>query len=111
LAFVKTFDRFQSQIGELTLQVTKFTISLAFDLVNEGERWLKKGKWDEKLLNQFLKPEYTNSDWSRGIPSKWLQYQWRNVMGIVQRYVTCEGRFSLVNKFHMGFLLHISGDR
>jgi hypothetical protein len=98
------------EIGKLTFMVTYWHISEVFHLSTERECWFKKVKVEERHLNQFLKREHTNPDWSRGISRKWLKDQWREVLKIIQRYLTCDGRYSIINKFHMRFLLHITGD-
>lgn len=34
---------------------------------------------------------------------------WRDIMQIIQRYVTCEGRFATIYIYHMRFLQHVLG--
>ena len=34
--------------------------------------------------------------------------EWREVIGILQSYITCEGRFALVFKYHVRFLQHLN---
>jgi hypothetical protein len=33
-----------------------------------------------------------------------------NFVPVVQKYITCEGRFSTIHLYHMRFLLHLNGD-
>lgn len=81
-----------------------------FDLDIEGERCFKKVEIDEGTLNEFLKPKFQNSNWSTSISIKWLDDHWRFVMLLVKEYITCEGRYCHVCRFHMCFLLHIVGE-
>jgi len=64
---------------------------------------------DEKALNRFLKDEYQNPNWSVGVHINYLKDIWRDMITLVKQYITCEGRFSHVFRFHMHFLLHLSG--
>jgi hypothetical protein len=62
-------------------------------------------------LNHFLKPEYHNPSWGKGIKRSWLKNEWNEVLKMVQRYITYEGRFSIILLYHMRFLFHLFGDK
>jgi len=62
------------------------------------------------LVNHFLVPEHKNPNWSQGIPHKWLKEEWKIVLEVVQRYITCEGMFSVVIHYHISLLMHLNGD-
>ena len=51
MAFAQTFDGFQVQVGGLTMYISEGTITETFKLDIIGDRWFKKGKVDETLLN------------------------------------------------------------
>jgi hypothetical protein len=76
-----------------------------------GERWFKKGKLPAEVCNKFLVAEHQNPDWSQGIPILWLKEEWRGIMSTIQRYITGEGRFSIVHCYHIRFLMHLNGDK
>jgi hypothetical protein len=75
-----------------------------------GERWWKKEMLHADLVNQFLVPEHQNPNWSQGIPQKWLKEEWKSVLEAIRRYITCEGRFSVVHCYHIILLMHLNGD-
>lgn len=110
MAFAQSFDGFQAQVEGMTMYISEGTIAETFKLDIVGDRWFKKGKVDETLLNQFLPLEHQNPDWSRGIPLSFLLKEWRMVMFLVKNYISCEGRYNLVFRYHMNFLLHMTGD-
>jgi hypothetical protein len=56
-------------------------------------------------------PEHHNTGCSQGIPNKWLEAEWQSVLAVVQKYITCEGRFSIIHFYHMHFLMHLNGDQ
>ena len=49
-------------------------------------------------------------DWKYGIPASWLKEDWQHVLNLVQRFITCEGRFSIAHLYQMRLLTHITGD-
>ena len=60
-------------------------------------------------LKIFLHPGYEKAEWSLGIPRDCLKEEWKQVLAIIQKYVTCKGRFATIYKYHMRFLLHVAG--
>jgi hypothetical protein len=75
-----------------------------------GERWWKKENVVMEFVNQFLIPEKQNPNWKKGIPHSWVKKEWHTTLLIIHRYITCEGRFSLVYLYHIRLLIHINGD-
>jgi hypothetical protein len=111
LIFAQNFDGFQTQIGDITIHITKHFIVGACALPISGERWFKKGKLPAEVCNQFLVAEHQSPDWSQGIPIHWMKEEWRGILSTIQRYITGEGRFSIVHCYHLIFLMHLNGDK
>ena len=63
-----------------------------------------------EFVNQFLLPDKKNPDWRRGIPHSWIRPEWHMALIVIHRYITCEGRFSLVYIYHIRILMHLNGD-
>ena len=110
-AFILTFNGYEATVSGLTIRVSEESLSCVFALPLNGERWFKNQKVDEGSLLQFLKPECQNPDWNAGIPAKHLQQKWGMAMIAIQQYITCEGRYKRLYKFHLRFLLHLTGER
>jgi hypothetical protein len=79
----------------LTLQVSEASIAAAARLPTDGEKWFKNQTITNAEINQFLKPEYQNPDWRKGIPRRWLKDEWDDLLKMVQKYITCEGRYTI----------------
>ena len=61
-------------------------------------------------LYQFLLPSFEGLEWSKEIHLNKVKPRWRYILKVVQRYVTCAGRFATVFRYHLRFLLHINGE-
>jgi hypothetical protein len=110
MAFAQNFDGFESVVGKLLMHVTEHSIAKACRLLVYGERWWKKENVVMEFVNQFLIPEKQNPNWNKGIPHRWVRKEWHTALLIIHRYITCEGRFSLVYLYHIRLLIHINGD-
>lgn len=110
-AFVLSFDGFEATVAELKVRVSEDILSQVFNLPLNGERWFKNHKVDEDSLLQFLKPEAPKPDWSVGIPIKHLYEKWAAAIIAIRQYITCEGRYNYLYRFHLRFLLHLTGEK
>jgi hypothetical protein len=45
------------------------------------------------------------------VPRSWLQHPWDELVYIIQKFVTCEGRFSIVYLYHIKILQHLKGEK
>jgi hypothetical protein len=63
-----------------------------------------------EFINQFLIPERQNPNWSQGIPHNCVRKEWHTFLMIIHRYITYEGRFSLVHLYHIRSLIHVNGE-
>ena len=48
------------------------------------------------------------ADWGKGVHIQKFKPEWREPIKILQSYVTCEGRYASVFKYHFSFLQHLS---
>jgi hypothetical protein len=110
MEFALNFDGHEVEIGKMLMLVTKQTIAKACRLVSGGERLWKKEHVVTKFVNQFLLPDNQNLYWRRGIPHSWVRPEWHTTLVVIHRYITCEGKFSLVYIYHIRILMHLNGD-
>jgi hypothetical protein len=108
--FAQNFDGFGSVVGKLLMHVTEHSISKACILLVYGEIWWKKENVVMEFVNQFLILEKQNTNWNKGIPHNWIRKESHTALLIIHRYITCEGRFSLVYLYHIRLLIHINGN-
>ena len=97
-------------VGSLKFKVTEGFISDSTGLPMAGEKWYKKKTMRIGDFTAFLKSQYSMVDWRSGIPSSWLKEDWQQILRVVQRYITCEGHFSIAHLYQMRLLTHISSD-
>jgi hypothetical protein len=110
LQFALHFQGGFAKVGELEFEVTEKFISEAIQLPTTGQRWTKGQPVDKKLCTQLLKPQYRKIQWSEGTSRSWLEPKWAQLLAILQRYLTCEGRYTIVFPCHARLLLHFKGN-
>jgi hypothetical protein len=110
MVFAKNFDGFKFVVGKLLMHVTEDFIAKACRFPLYGERWWKKENVVMEFVNQFLIPKKKHPNWSKGITYSWVRKEWHTSLLIICRYITCEGRISLVYLYHIKPLIHINGD-
>jgi hypothetical protein len=110
MEFALNFDGHKVEIGKMLMLVIEKTIAKACSLVVGGERWWNKEHVVTELVNQFLLPNKENLDWKRGIPRRWIQLEWHTALIVIHKYITYEGRFSLVYIYHIRIQMHLNGD-
>jgi hypothetical protein len=77
-----------------------------------GEQWFKAKKIEkEDWCQDMLRPEHRGVDLVRGVPRKWLIEDYDKLLFIIQRFFTCEGRYSWVLQYHFKLLLHFTGKK
>jgi len=65
----------------------------AIELTRSGEKWFKKIGVNGEDCKVFLKnPNMDTIFFKKGIPTTPLDGKWRNLLLILQTFVTCEGQ-------------------
>jgi hypothetical protein len=109
LQFALHFNGETAKVGGLEFRVTEEFIAEAIELPTTGQRWMKGQPVDKELCVQLLKPQYRNTKWTEGTSRAWLEPQWAQLLIILQRYLTCEGRYTILFPCHARLLLHFTG--
>jgi hypothetical protein len=109
LQFALHFNGETAKVGGLEFRVTEEFIAEAIELPTTGQRWTKGQPVDKELCAQLLKPQYRNTKWTEGTSRAWLEPQWAQLLIILQRYLTCEGRYTILFPCHARLLLHFTG--
>jgi hypothetical protein len=50
-------------------------------------------------------------NWTSGVPRIWLKDPWKDLAFLIQKFITCEGRFSLIFLYHIKLLMHLKGEK
>ena len=91
----------------LKFELTEELITEATGIARDGELWFKKVAFTFNP-KYFPLPEVEALDWGKGVQLDKFKPEWKEVIGILQSYITCEGIFSLVFKYHVIFLQHLN---
>ena len=95
-----TFSAFMFKLAE-------GLIAEAIGVPTDGESWFKKIPFSFNP-NEFLLPGNEALDWGKGVPLEKFKPEWKEAIGIVQNYITCDGIIALVFKYHVIFLQHLN---
>ena len=76
--------------------------------MDEGEFWFKKVSFTFNAQRYLLPCVVADS--GKGVPIQNFKPEWIEPIKVLQSYVTCEGRFSFVFKYHFRFLQHLSNE-
>lgn len=87
--------------------VTEASIAAAKDFPQEGERWFENKSLDEQAWKViFRNPGMDVTVFTRGIPIHVLKEEWAGSLLIIQKFITCEGRFGTMYMYHTRLLMN-----
>ena len=90
----------------LNFKLTRELLAEAIGIMDEGEFWFKKVPFTFDAQT-YLLPGVV-AKWGKGVPIQKFKPEWIEPIKILQSYITCEGRFAFVFKYHFRFLQHLS---
>ena len=103
--FSQCLDKDIVSFDSLKFKLTKELIAEAIGILDKGELWFKKVPFTFHA-QKYLLPGVI-ADWGKGVPIHNFKPEWIDPIKVLQSYVTCEGRFAFVFKYHFRFLQHI----
>jgi len=109
--FARSFDGMEAEIGDIKLTVTESMIVEATSLSRHGEKWFKNKGIDSEDWRVFLKnPSMDTTVYKKGILSFDLKNKWRNLLLVLQKFITCEGSFGQMYFYHVRMMVHFLED-
>jgi len=101
--FAQGLDKDTVSFNTIKIELTRELIVEARDIADEGEFWFKKISFtfDPK---KFILPGVEGIYWGKGVQLDKFRPERREAIKILQSYITCEGRFIFVFKYHIRFL-------
>ena len=108
MSFIKNYKDENVQLESLTVRVNDDSIVEAIDCLAQGEKWFKQQDFQGDY-SEFLMPGFEKLDWKNGIHVSKIKPSWKIPLEMVQNYITCDGRYDRVLKFHLRFLMHPNG--
>ena len=95
------------EIGDLKFTVTEASIAAATELPQGGERWFKnRGIGDEAWRVILRDPGMDVTVFKKGIPVHVLKEEWASLLLVIQKCITCEGRFGAMYMYHASLLMN-----
>ena len=105
--FSHGFNKDTVSFDTLKFKLAEELIVEATGIAHYGEIWFKKIPFTFNS-KYFLLPEVEVLYWGKGVQLDKFRPEWREVIRILQSYITCEGIFALVFKYHVRFLQHLN---
>ena len=99
--FAQGLEKDTFLFNTLKIELTRELIAEAIGIADEGEFWFKKVPFAFNS-NNFLLPNVIE-DWGKGVHIQKFNPKWREPINILQSYITYEGRYASVFKYHIGF--------
>ena len=110
--FAFSFNGEKALTGNFSFRILEDTIAQTLGISPEGEKYLKTKQFKEKSWTQLMSRSRVSSvNWKKGVPRSWLIHPWDEMVYIIQKFVTCEGHYSIVYLYHIKLLLHLKGQR
>jgi hypothetical protein len=106
--FALSFDGYRAKVGDVQLEITEEFLSLATGFPTKGQKWSKNCKVDDVPWTLLFQSRTVNSC-DRGLPAKMLKPHWYDLLMIIKRFVTCEGRYGFIFLFHLRLLMVFMG--
>jgi len=93
----------------MEFEVSEKSIYTTTKIFVHGEKWFKAMSLNSTFSKEFLKPKYQGENLSKEVPRSHMLEYFDKILRVIQRYLTCEGRFNMVYQYHIRFLLHFTG--
>ena len=106
-AFARSFNGLEVEIGDLKFTVTEASIEAGTELPQEGERWFKNKSISDEAWRVILRnPGMDVTIFKRGILVHALKEEWATLLLVIQKFITCEGRFGSMYMYHTRLLMN-----
>ena len=106
-SFARSFDGTEVEIGDIKFAVTNSFITEATKLARHGERWFKSKEFHSESWKVILRnPGMDVSMFGKGIPISYLKSKGRSMLLILQKFITCEGRFGCMYVYNIRLLMN-----
>jgi len=109
LSFAQKYDGESVLFGDMKLTITETTIAEAIGLPMDGQKYFKRVIVDRKLYQKFLKPEYQDPDWTKGIPRSYAKEEYCTILISLHKFLTYKGRYVITFIYHLNLLSHFEG--
>jgi hypothetical protein len=88
--------------------VIEENLSAATKIPLHSEKWFKGMPLDILFYEYFIMSNCLNGKIKVGVPSQYLREPFQNILKVIRRYFTSEGRFDKVYPYHIKLLMHFT---
>jgi hypothetical protein len=106
--FALSFDGCRAKVGDVQLEITEQSLSLAIGLPIKGQKWSKSYKVSDVPWTLLFRSRTVRSC-NKGLPAKMLKPRWHDLLMVLKQFITCEGRYGFVFLFHLRLLMVFMG--
>ena len=106
--FAQCYDKDTVSFDTLKFKSTTDLVAETTGVKNEGELWFKKVPFTFNA-QRYLLPGIV-LDWGKGVPIHNFRPEWVEPIKVLQSYITCEGRYAFIFKYHFRFLQNLSSE-
>jgi hypothetical protein len=106
--FALSFDGYRAKVGDVQLEINEQFLSSATRLPVTGQKSSKSCKVDDVPWTLLFQSRTVNSC-DKGLPAKMLKPRWYDLLMIIKKFITCEGRYGFVFLFHLRLLMVFMG--
>jgi len=96
------------KVGNMKFLVFKDTIDTTTKIPAHGEQWFKGMQLYLACYHEFLKPRFRDTYFGATIPREILLENHSSLLRVIQRFFTCERRFTRVYQYHIRLLMHFT---
>jgi hypothetical protein len=104
LDFFQNLQRGISMIQYIQIPVTEEILVEVTGLPNEGIQWTEKYTTLKEAIEYFIEPREELDKKGKGLNPTALSEPWRELAGVIQRYITCDGRYDVMRLRHLKLL-------
>jgi hypothetical protein len=104
LTFFQNLQGGVSMVRDIQILVTEEIIAEVTGLPNEGIQWTGKYTTLKEVMESFVEPREELDKKGKGLNPNALREPWRELEGVIQRYITCDGRYNVVRPCHLKLL-------
>ena len=99
--FAVSLRDYQVEVGDLCFRVDERSVAHATGLPLTGQKWFKYQRMEITEWHSLLKNPTQEVSFRIGVSRKYFRKEWRPVLDLIHRYITCEGRFSSAYVYHL----------
>jgi hypothetical protein len=90
--FALNFNATKTKVGMVDFEVYENSLFVATNILEHGDKWFKTMTLSSSFSKELFKHEYKGDNLSKGVPRSHIIEYFDNILRVIQRYFTCEGR-------------------